>query len=167
MNLLLLGLHLLKKLGAKRIKVHEDSELIIRQVNGEYNAHHPRLRAYQNDVVDILEAFDESQLIFVPRKENITAHNLAFAAITCLTAYDDTTQIKFRPAVPDNEKFWQVFENDKKIEDFMQFRNEFELHSLDSDHDTDCSEENFLDKEETSPELANINLLSGKLEGET
>ena len=144
----LLGLHLLKNLGAKRIKIHGDSELIIRQVNGEYNAHHPRLRAYQNDVMDLLEAFDESQLIFVPRKENIIAHNLASAARTCLMPYDDTTQFKFRPAVPDNEKYWSVFENDKQIEDFMQFRNEFGLHSSDSDHDTDCSEENFLVKEE-------------------
>ena len=49
---LLLGLHLLKKLEARRINVHGDSELIIRQVNGECSTNHPRLRAYQNDVVD-------------------------------------------------------------------------------------------------------------------
>ena len=60
---LLLGLHLLKKLGAKRINVHGDSELIIRQVNGEYNTNHPRLRAYRNDVVDLLKTFEESQFI--------------------------------------------------------------------------------------------------------
>ena len=45
----------------------------------------------------------------------------------------------------------------------MQFRNEFELHSSDSDYDTDCSEENFLSEEEPSPEPININLLSSKL----
>ena len=77
---------------------------------------------------------------------------------------DCTTQIKFRPAVPDNEKYWQVFYGDKQIEDFMQFRNEFELHSSDSDYDTNCSEENFLGEEEPFPKLANINLLSSKLE---
>ena len=106
---LILGLHLLKKLGAKRINVHGDSELVIRQVNGEYNANHPRLRAYQNDVMDLLKTFEESKLIFVPRKRNIAAHNLAFAARTCLTSYntkDCTTQIKFRPAVSNNEKYW-------------------------------------------------------------
>ena len=118
----------MKKLGAKRIKVHGDSKLTIRQVNGEYNANHPRLRAYRNDVMDLLKTFEESQLIFVPRKRNITAHSLAFAARTCLTPYETkecTTQIKFRPAIPDNEKYWQVFDGDKQIEDFMQFRNEF------------------------------------------
>ena len=79
---------MLKKLGAKRINVYGDSELVIRQVNGEYNANHPRLRAYQNDVMDLLKTFEESKLSFVPRKRNIVAHNLAFAARTCLTPYE-------------------------------------------------------------------------------
>ena len=43
---LLLGLHLLKKLEAKRISVLGDSELIIRQIKGEYSAKNPRLREY-------------------------------------------------------------------------------------------------------------------------
>ena len=137
---LLLGLRLLKKIGAKRIKVHGDSDLVIRQVNGEYNANHPRLRAYRNDVMDLLKNFKEPKLIFVPRKRNIVAHNLAFAARTCLLPYETkycTTQKKFRSAIPDNEKYWQVFDNDKQIEDFMQFRNEFELNGSDSDYETD------------------------------
>ena len=49
----------------------------------------------------------------------------------------------------------------------MQFRNEFELHSSDSDYDTDCNEENFLGEEEPSPKLANINLLSSKIQNKT
>ena len=65
---LLLGLCLLKNLGAKRINVYGDSELIIRQVNGEYNTNHPRLRAYRNDVMELLKTFEESKLMFVPRK---------------------------------------------------------------------------------------------------
>ena len=39
---LLLGLQLLRKLGAKRITVHGDSKLIIKQVNGEYTTKNPR-----------------------------------------------------------------------------------------------------------------------------
>ena len=47
----------------------------------------------------------------------------------------------------------------------MQFRNEFELNSLDLDYEIDCSsEENFLGEEELSLELVNINLPTGKLE---
>ena len=77
---------------------------------------------------------------------------------------DCKTQIKFRPTILDNEKYWQVFNREKQIEDFLQFINEFEPHFSDSNYNTDYSEENFLGEEEPSPELANINLLSSKLE---
>ena len=49
----------------------------------------------------------------------------------------------------------------------MQFRNEFELNSSDSDYDTNCSEKNFLGEEEPFPELANINFLTSKLKNKT
>lgn len=81
-----------------------------------------------NDVMDLLKTFEEFKLIFVPREKNIQANSLAFAARTCLTPYETkkcTTQIKFRPVFPDNEKYWKVFDGDKQIEDFLQSRNEF------------------------------------------
>ena len=59
-----------------------------------------------------------------------------------------------------------MFDNDKQIEDFMQFRNEFELNSSDSDYETNCRDENFLDEEELSPKPTNIILSSSKLESE-
>jgi hypothetical protein len=49
---LMLGLKLLKKVGAKQIMVRGDSELIIKQVKGEYATKHPRLRAYRNAILD-------------------------------------------------------------------------------------------------------------------
>ena len=65
-------------------------------------------------------------------------------------------------------KNMQLLDEDKKIEDFMQFRNGFELHSSDSDYETDCnSEENFLGEVVPSPELVNINLLTSKLKNKT
>ena len=102
---LLLGLHLLKKLGAKRITVHGDSELVIRQVNGEYTAKHPRLRAYRDDAMDLLKSFAEFQLTFFPRNQNILANGLAFAASSCLKPYERkqyTFHVKYRPYVPNN-----------------------------------------------------------------
>ena len=41
---LLLGLHILKDLKAKKISVQGDSELIIRKIKGEYSTKNPRLR---------------------------------------------------------------------------------------------------------------------------
>jgi hypothetical protein len=54
---LMLGLKLLKKVGAKQIMVRGDSELIIKQIKGEYAAKHPRLRAYRNACSRCFEVF--------------------------------------------------------------------------------------------------------------
>ena len=43
---LLLGLHALKDLGAKRVQIFGDSELVVNQVNDSYQTRHPRMRAY-------------------------------------------------------------------------------------------------------------------------
>ena len=77
---LILGLTLLQKLGACRITVRGDSELIIKQVNGEYTAKHPRLRAYNNDAMDLLKTFVEYDLVFVPTGQNKIANGLACMA---------------------------------------------------------------------------------------
>ena len=74
---LLLGLHLLKDLGAKKISVQGDSKLIIRQIRGEYSAKNPRLREY---TLDLLIFFGKYELIFIPRAQNHLANELAFAA---------------------------------------------------------------------------------------
>ena len=77
---LILGLNLLRKLGARRIAVRGDSELIIKHVNGEYAVKNPRLRAYRNDAMDLLKTFVEYELVFVPRSQNVIVNGLACVA---------------------------------------------------------------------------------------
>ena len=77
-----------------------------------------------------------------------------------------TIQTKFRPAVPDNEKYWQVFEGDKQIEDFLIGRNEFEFSDSDSKSDEICLSEEPPD-EEKSPHDVEINTLTKKLRNPT
>ena len=120
----------MKKLGTKRVIVHGDSELVIKQINGEYTAKHPRLRAYRNEAMDMLKTFVEYELVFVPRGQNIISNGLACAASSYHKSPSDKKiiiQTKYRPAVLDNDKYWKVFEGDKQIEDFLLCRNEFEL----------------------------------------
>ena len=81
---LLLGLHLLKKLGAQRITVHGNVELVIRKVNEECMVKHPRIRAYKDDAMDLLKYFKEFQLTLVPKNQNSFANGLALVASTCL-----------------------------------------------------------------------------------
>jgi len=109
---LLIGLHLLKYLGAKRISVQGDSELIIRQIKGEYSTKNPKLREYRNSTLDLLKTFEKYELIFIPRAQNHLANELAFAASNCQiprTNEQFDIKVKNRPAIPDNEDYWQVF----------------------------------------------------------
>jgi ribonuclease HI len=113
---LMLGLKLLKKVGAKQIMVRGDSELIIKQIKGEYAVKHPRLRAYRNVVLDALRCFTEVDLKVMPRGQNILVDGLATSATTCkipfCPTHPYTVEVKCRPTVPDNIRYWQVFGND-------------------------------------------------------
>ena len=72
--------------------------------------------------MDLLKTFVEYEMVFVPRSQNIIANGLSCIAISYHKTPSDKQiiiQTKNRPAVPDNEKYCQVFEGDKKIEDFL------------------------------------------------
>ena len=56
---LVLGLKALKDLQAQMIDIQGDSELIIRQVQGSYQAKHLRLKSYRNLVLDLMEGFKD------------------------------------------------------------------------------------------------------------
>jgi hypothetical protein len=43
--------------------------------------------------------------------------------------------VKCKPTVPDNIRYWKVFGNDEQIEDFLQFKNDFECTNIDVNSD--------------------------------
>lgn len=51
---LVLGLKDLKGLQLQQMNIQGDSELIIKQVQGEYQTKNPRLRLYRNLVLDLI-----------------------------------------------------------------------------------------------------------------
>jgi ribonuclease HI len=58
--------------------VFGDAELIIQQVKNIYQAKHPRLRSYRNEVWDLIDNFFSAfNIVFVPREENTAADSLA------------------------------------------------------------------------------------------
>jgi ribonuclease HI len=107
---LMLGLKLLKKVGAKQIMVRGDSELIIKQIKGEYVKKHPRIRAYRNVVLDYLQCFTEIDLQVMPRGQNILADGLATSATTCKIPFRPTckytVEVKCKPTIPNNIIYW-------------------------------------------------------------
>ena len=109
---LLLGLKLIKSLGETKVSILGDSDLIIQQMKGNFVTNDLSLRAYRGEAIEILNTFSESQLTKIPRKHNLHAHNLATFASTCKLPFEPnhyfTTEIKHRPAVPENIKNWKV-----------------------------------------------------------
>uniref|UniRef100_A0A2N9FT45 Uncharacterized protein n=1 Tax=Fagus sylvatica TaxID=28930 RepID=A0A2N9FT45_FAGSY len=71
------SLRIAKELGASRLKIRSDSQLIVGQVNGEYEAREDRMAKYLKLVRNAMEWFDEVMLVQVPREQNTEADALA------------------------------------------------------------------------------------------
>ena len=67
--------------GFDAIDVRGDSELIVKQVRGEWNAKDPELREKRVRVRELLERFDRWSLAHVPREINDRADDLANEAL--------------------------------------------------------------------------------------
>ena len=48
----ILGIQILKDMQEKKVDIYGDSELVLRQVIGTYQAKHPRMREYRNLVLE-------------------------------------------------------------------------------------------------------------------
>ena len=77
---LLLGLELLPE-DCRKLKVHMDSELIIKQLQGEYAVNSTNLRPYFEQVESALDKFDQVEFEAIPREKNKKADSLANRAI--------------------------------------------------------------------------------------
>nr|XP_023872557.1 uncharacterized protein LOC111985140 [Quercus suber] len=64
---LLKGLELVKSVEAKSMLVLGDSQLIMGQVNGMYEAKEERMRKYFNRVMRLMKKFEEINFVQIPR----------------------------------------------------------------------------------------------------
>jgi ribonuclease HI len=78
---LLLGLAKAKALGASEVEVVNDSELVAKQVNGEYKVKHPAMRPLYLDAMQALRAFERWSIRSVPRAQNADADALVNQAL--------------------------------------------------------------------------------------
>ena len=74
---LLLGLEELIALGRKRIRVQSDSQLLVRQLNGEYRVKDEKLKLLFQRAMTLLRQFDTVDIRHVPREQNKLADRLA------------------------------------------------------------------------------------------
>ena len=74
---LLTSLRIAKELEANRLRIPSDSQLIVGQVNGEYEAREDRMTRYLKLVRNAMNWFDEVTLVQVPHEQNTEANALA------------------------------------------------------------------------------------------
>jgi len=43
--------------------------------------------------------------------------------------------VKHRPTIPDNQRYWQVFQDDEEIKDFLLNKGKFKETSIDAEND--------------------------------
>ena len=73
---LLLGIELARKLGASEIELVGDSELVVRQVKGEYRVKDADLQPLHRAVREALEGFERWSIRHVRREQNAEADAL-------------------------------------------------------------------------------------------
>ena len=78
---LLLGLARAAALGATEVEVVNDSELIAKQVNGQYKVKHAAMRPLYLDAIEALRGFEKWSIRSVPREQNADADALVNQAL--------------------------------------------------------------------------------------
>jgi ribonuclease HI len=77
----LLGLELAHELGAEEVEVVNDSELIARQIGGEYKVKHAGLKPLYLEAMGALREFDRWAVRSVRREGNVRADELVNEAL--------------------------------------------------------------------------------------
>ncbi|MHC4124570.1 MAG: ribonuclease HI family protein, partial [Planctomycetota bacterium] len=70
-----------KELGTKAVEIFSDSELVVRQINGEYKVKSDNIRPLFKQVIDVLEEFKSWKITYIPRENNDKADKLVNQAL--------------------------------------------------------------------------------------
>lgn len=71
----------MKALGATEVAVYSDSELAVRQINGQYKVRNEGLKPLYMEVMKLLSSFHAFKVIHVTRDKNSSADGLANKAL--------------------------------------------------------------------------------------
>ena len=73
---LIAGLRLAKEMGLEQVKIYSDSQLIVNQVNGDYQAKGENMAVYLKIAREQLKGFKWFKIEQLPRVENVKADSL-------------------------------------------------------------------------------------------
>lgn len=78
---LIIGLEEVVKLAPARLTIRMDSELIVKQLKGEYRVRNRNLMPLHGRARELIEQLAAVEVVHVPREENVHADRLANQAI--------------------------------------------------------------------------------------
>jgi ribonuclease HI len=70
-----------EQMGARKVRCLMDSQLVVRQLNGEYKVKHADMIPLYRKVLDLIQRFDDVTFAHVPREMNAEADRLANQAL--------------------------------------------------------------------------------------
>ncbi len=74
---LILGLKRAQEMGAAQVEIFADSQLVVKQMQGQYRVKHPGLKPLFIQAQRLAGAFDKITFNFIPREKNKAADALA------------------------------------------------------------------------------------------
>ncbi len=69
------------RLGVKQVEIKTDSELVVKQINGEYRVKKATLKPLYQQVKQLLGSLEGFTITHIPRQQNTEADNLANKAL--------------------------------------------------------------------------------------
>ncbi|XP_030936622.1 uncharacterized protein LOC115961854 [Quercus lobata] len=111
---LLKGLELATSVEAKSICVMGDSQLIMGQVNGMYEAKEERMKKYLGRVMRLVKRFEKADFIQIPREDNVEADTIAKEALAN-ESIKKSDEVQYMPSIDvpevqqvDNRENWMT-----------------------------------------------------------
>ena len=68
-------------MGAKRVRCHLDSQLVVEQINGRYKVKDAGLREWWQKIQELMQSFESIEVVYVPRAQNAAADSLVNQAL--------------------------------------------------------------------------------------
>jgi ribonuclease HI len=85
---LIMGLEVARKMHITELVSFGDSELVVQQIKGGYQIRHPEMRAYKNQVWDLIDNFNKDfNIIVVSREVNQQVDSLEVVSNTFKTHF--------------------------------------------------------------------------------
>ena len=107
-------------------------------MNNNFQAKNVRLKAYIDEVWKLRESFMFFELSYIPRAMNHLDDSLGVSTSMFIPPLPPKLsyeiQVKYRPSLPHNVKFWKVFENDDELSKFLQVVDEFSDMHIDQEN---------------------------------